>query len=56
MIERTEYYENFLNGIIDHDPITYERGVIASALRSGVDGPHAGLADRLCNVNGRLPE
>ena len=43
-------------GIIDGDPYTYMDGTTAAALRSGVDGPHARLADRLCGLNGRLYE
>lgn len=43
-----------INGVIYGDPYTYIDGVTAKVLRSGVDGPHAGLADRVCNINGRL--
>lgn len=40
-------------GVINGDPFTYQDATTAERLRSGVDGPHVGLADRLCNVDGR---
>jgi hypothetical protein len=49
-----------VNGIVEEDgiyygnPWAYNDGCTTSLLRSGVDGPHVGLADRLCNINGRL--
>lgn len=43
-------------GVIVGDPYTYMDGTTAAALRSGVDGPHSRLADRLCGLNGRLYE
>ena len=43
-------------GVFEGDPYHYCYGVTASALRSGVDGPHSGLADRLCSINGRRYE
>lgn len=43
-----------VDGVILDDPYVYADGCTTSHLRSGVDGPHAGLADRLCNINGRL--
>jgi hypothetical protein len=45
-----------VDGVVLNDPYTYWDGTTAERLRSGVDGPHAGLADRLCNINGRLFE
>jgi hypothetical protein len=47
---------DIVNGVIHGDPFTYWDGCTTALLRSGVDGPHAGLADRLCNINGRLHE
>lgn len=44
------------DGIFYGNPWSYNDGCTTSHLRSGVDGPHAGLADRLCNLNGRLYE
>ena len=41
-------------GVFEGDTYTYWDATTAKALRSGGDGPHAGLADRLCNINGRL--
>jgi hypothetical protein len=43
-----------INGVIYGDPWTYNDGCTTALLRSGVDGPHAGLADRICSLNGRL--
>lgn len=45
-----------VDGVIYGDPYTYEDGTTALALRSGVDGPHADKADRICSLNGRLYE
>jgi len=43
-----------VDDVIYGDPFVYWDGCTTELLRSGVDGPHAGLADRLCNINGRL--
>jgi hypothetical protein len=51
-----------INGIQERDgvyfdnPWTYNDGCTAENLRSGVDGPHAALADQLCNLSGRQYE
>lgn len=45
-----------IEDVIFGDPFVYWDGCTTALLRSGVDGPHAGLADRLCNINGRLYE
>jgi hypothetical protein len=42
--------------VITGDNWTYNDGTTAERLRSGVDGPYIRLADRLCNLNGRLYE
>jgi hypothetical protein len=42
--------------VIPGDRWVYTGCTTAERLRSGVDGPYAGLADRLCNLNGRLYE
>lgn len=60
LIERSEVQE--INGITEDggifygNPWTYNDGTTAASLRSGVDGPHASLADRVCGINGRLYE
>lgn len=38
------------NDEIEGDLYTYNDGCTVALLRSGTDGPHAALADRLCNV------
>lgn len=47
-------------GVILGDPWSYNDGTTAERLRSGVDGPHGNLADRLCGLSTysyeRLPE
>jgi hypothetical protein len=42
--------------VIYGDTYTYWDATSAERLRSGVDGPHAELADRLCSLNGRFFE
>jgi hypothetical protein len=42
-----------VDDVIYGDPLVYQDGCTTALLRSGVDGPHAGLADRLCNIDGR---
>lgn len=44
------------DGVIHGDPWTYQDGCTTALLRSGEDGPHRSLADRLCGINGRLYE
>jgi hypothetical protein len=44
------------NDTIPFDQFVYMDGCTTSLLRSGVDGPHAKLADQLCSLNGRLYE
>lgn len=41
-------------GIYENDPFSYNDGCTTILLRSGEDGPYRKLADRLCNLNGRL--
>lgn len=38
-------------GVINADPFTYQDATTAERLRSGTDGPHTSLADRLCGIN-----
>jgi hypothetical protein len=43
-----------VDDVVYGDTYTYWDGTTAEALRSGKDGPHTEIADRLCNINGRL--